>query len=96
MVPRDDLPAGQLVADRRLWLTADRSQVVEEGHPDARFIFCGPGRRISVENATRYGLVAVPPKARAKPMDKMRSMAENKAAESEEDDEPKRRSRKHG
>jgi hypothetical protein len=43
--------------DERLWLTADRERVVRDGDPEAAFLFATPGKRISAEDAKRYGLV---------------------------------------
>lgn len=45
-----------MIADRRLWLTADRERVVEEGDPEAAFLFATPGKEVSDEDAERYGL----------------------------------------
>jgi hypothetical protein len=44
-------------ADRRLWETADRSRVVEDGDPEAAFLLCIPGDEIPEEQAKRYGLL---------------------------------------
>ena len=41
----------------RLWYTADHKRVVPEGHPDAMFLFCVPGRPESLAEASRLGLV---------------------------------------
>ena len=61
---RDNPVATVVISDRRLWLTADRSEVVEEGDPKAAHLFCaGPGRRIPIADAERYGLVAADGKA---------------------------------
>lgn len=45
-----------IVADRRLWLTADRSRVVEDGDPSAAFLLAAPGTEIPVDEAARLGL----------------------------------------
>ncbi|MFW6079537.1 MAG: hypothetical protein ACODAE_07950 [Gemmatimonadota bacterium] len=47
-----------LSADRRLYLTADKAHVVEEGDPDAAFLLAAPGRRIRAADAERLGLSA--------------------------------------
>jgi len=44
------------VADRRLYLTADRSRIVEEGDPAAAFLLVAAGRDVPVADAARYGL----------------------------------------
>ena len=46
------------VADRRLWLTRDRTRVVEEGAPEAHWLLAsGPGKEIPEAEARRYGLI---------------------------------------
>ena len=47
-----------VVAEERLWLTADRQRLVEDGHSDAAFLFCIPGQLIPYGEAARVGLVA--------------------------------------
>lgn len=32
---------------RRLWLDTDRKRLLEDGHPDARYLFCHPHHRVS-------------------------------------------------
>jgi len=49
------LPA-VLVADRRLYLTADRTTVVEEGDPRAAFLLAGQGSEIPAAEVERLGL----------------------------------------
>lgn len=44
------------VSDRRLYLTADKSEVVEEGDDKAAFLLVGAGGVVSEEDASRYGL----------------------------------------
>ncbi len=58
-------PAGQpqnlWVSDRRLWLTADESEVVEDGSPRARFLLCGgAGATLPKAQAEALGLVKPP------------------------------------
>jgi hypothetical protein len=45
-------------ADRKLYLTADRERVVEEGDDDAAFLFKGEGDEITDEEAKQYGISA--------------------------------------
>ena len=45
-----------LIADRRLWLTVDRDQVVEEGDVRARFLLAGVRGVIPVAEAERLKL----------------------------------------
>lgn len=46
------------IADRRLYLTADRSEVVEEGDSRAAFLLAGVGGRVPDAEAKRLGLVS--------------------------------------
>jgi hypothetical protein len=49
-----------LVTDRRLWLTADRDQVVEDGDPAAAFLLvAGAGRTISADAVSGLELQVV-------------------------------------
>jgi hypothetical protein len=43
-------------ADRRLYLNADRSRVVEDGDPEAAYLLAAEGTDISNEDVRRYGL----------------------------------------
>ena len=45
-----------LLADRRLYLTRDESRVVEEGSPEAAFLFATPGTIVPAADADRLGL----------------------------------------
>lgn len=58
-INRGEKPRGMLVADRRLYLTADKSQVVEAGDPAAAFLFTTPGYEIPVGEVERHGLALV-------------------------------------
>lgn len=71
-------------ADRRLWLTADRERVVEEGDPEAAFLFATPGKDISDEDVERYGLKPArkAPAADAPAEEKQAAPAANKARKS--------------
>lgn len=48
--------AGAWEADRRLWLTADRERVVEDGDPEAAFLFCTRGVQLTAAEVQRYGV----------------------------------------
>lgn len=50
-------------ADKRYYLNADRSRVVEEGDPDAAYLLAAEGTDISNEDVERYGLGDKKPKA---------------------------------
>jgi hypothetical protein len=48
------------VTDRRLWLTADRERVVEDGDPAAASLLASKGKALPDEVARRYGLTGEP------------------------------------
>jgi len=67
---------GSYFPGHRLWLTADKSRLVEDDDPDAATLFCGPRDGISEADAERFGLKAKPP-----PEDKaVKAPPEDKAA----------------
>jgi hypothetical protein len=68
------------VADRRLWLTADRSEAVEDGDPRAAFLLVAPGQIIPRKRAEELGVMKAP-KPEAKQVEKL----EDKQAEKTED-----------
>jgi hypothetical protein len=49
-----------VMADRRLYLTADRSRIVEHDDPEAAILFAAEGTVIEQADAERYGLLAQP------------------------------------
>lgn len=67
-------------ADRKLWLTVDREHVVEDGDPRAAFLLASKGKTMPLAEAKRFGLVGEPKQA-AKPQDKQRARAQDKAGE---------------
>ena len=71
------------VADRRLWLTADESEAVEDGDPRARFLLCGAaGDTVPKAQAEALGLLKEPEpevKMEAKPEDKAMAKSATKA-----------------
>lgn len=69
---------GRVVADRRLWLTADGERLVEDGDPDAAFLWSVAGRSVPATDAARLGYtpIAGPPAT---------SVHEDKALEPEGD-----------
>lgn len=44
------------VTDRRLYLDASRSRVVEEGDPAAAFLLASAGKELDAATVERYGL----------------------------------------
>ncbi len=84
-----------LTSDRRLYVTADRSQVVEEGDPHAAYLLVGVGGQIDSDSVARHGLswkdgkVVVPgAKAMPAPENKMAPPPENKGSEGDADPKP--------
>lgn len=49
-----------VVVDRHLYLTEDKSRVVEEGDPASRWLWASPGQEVSRAQAERLGAVAPP------------------------------------
>lgn len=73
--------AGAWAADRRLWLTVDKSRVVEEGDPDAAFLFASPGTEVTAADVQKYDLGPRKPaeqKQAVKPEDKAADPPANK------------------
>lgn len=65
-----------VTVDRHLYLTEDKSRVVEEGDTAGRWLWAAPGQEVSREEAERLGAV----KARSKPADKAVRASRNKGA----------------
>lgn len=63
-------------SEKRLYLTADRTRVVEEGDSDAAYLLVSEGGEISDQEAKQYGLTG---KAKAEPKDADASEADTKA-----------------
>lgn len=60
-----ETPAGpKWVADRRLCLTEDRSRVVEENTPEARWLWAVPGQEVDLAEAERLGAIQSEPPRR--------------------------------
>lgn len=70
-----------VVVGEKLWLTADGQRLVADGDPEAAVLFATPGKRVSREDAERYGLV----KAKGKPATKDAAPAEDKQADVADD-----------
>lgn len=51
---------------KRLYLTADKAKVVEEGDPEAAFLLVGEGGQIPQEEAEKYGLTKAAESAETK------------------------------
>ena len=64
--------------DRRLWLTAGKDRVVEDGDPEAAFLLGSAGEEITDDEADRLGLGKKAAKKAAEPANKAAKAAENK------------------
>lgn len=56
-IQREDTTVA-FISDRRLYLTADRSAVVEEGDPAGAYLLVGQGGEVPTAVARQYGLKA--------------------------------------
>ena len=67
------------IADRRLYLTTDKKEVVEEGDRRGAFLWATPGTKISEKAAKEFGLVKPKSKPKEKAAPKSRNKAKSKA-----------------
>jgi hypothetical protein len=67
------------LSDKRLYLNADKSKVVEEDDPDASYLLVAAGGQVSDEHAKQYGL-----KAKEKAEAKAEEKAESEPAETKQ------------
>lgn len=58
-IDRGEKPRGAMVSDRRLYLTAGKDEVVEDGDARASFLFATPGYEIPAGEVERFGLELV-------------------------------------
>jgi len=70
------------ISDRRLFLTADKERVVEDGDVAARFLLVGKGGELPTADAERYGLLK-PKAVEGPPEDKAMPPPKNKAIKRE-------------
>lgn len=56
-ITRRDETASFVTINERLWLNPDRSRVVADGDPDARFLLATPGDEMPAADAETYGLL---------------------------------------
>ena len=59
--------AGSVTVNRRLWLTADRESIVEDGDPASAFLWAIEGESIALDEAERVGYAPLPVEAPAEP-----------------------------
>lgn len=52
-------PGGTVTVKQHWYLTEDRTRVVEEGHPDSRWLWASPGTEVRLAEAIRLGAVKV-------------------------------------
>ncbi|MFF5445489.1 hypothetical protein [Streptomyces sp. NPDC012888] len=50
--------SGTVIIDRHLYLTEDRTRVVEEGDPASRWLWASPGTQVSRAEAVRLGAIS--------------------------------------
>jgi hypothetical protein len=86
-------PAGVLIADRRLYLTASRDRLVEDGDPAAAWLLAGVGGEILAADVDRLGLAVLngevrQPPAVDPPVELQQSQAAQSASVREESAEP--------
>lgn len=58
-IHRGEKPHGAMICDRRLYLTADKDEVVEADDARASFLFATPGYEIPAGDVERFGLQVV-------------------------------------
>jgi hypothetical protein len=77
----EESPVAMYTAPVKLWLTEDRSRVVEDGDKEAAHLFLPKGHEIPMEMAQKYGLADKPAKKASKPAeDKKASKPADKSA----------------
>lgn len=67
-----------VLIDKRWCLTEDKSRVVDETSPDARWLHWMPGDEVPLEEAIRLGVVEEPKRRGRPPGSKNRTPNENK------------------
>lgn len=56
-----DDAGGYVTVDRHWYLTEDKTRVVEEGHPESRWLWASPGTQVPRRDAIRYGALKEQP-----------------------------------
>jgi hypothetical protein len=72
-----------IIADRRLYVTADRSRLVEDGDGAAAFLLAPPGTEIDPTDVKRLGLVVVDGKVTQAPAEAAAPIASAEAPAAE-------------
>ena len=60
-----DDAGGYVTVDKYWYLTEDRTRVVEEGHPESRWLWASPGTQVPRRDAIRYGALVEEPEPEA-------------------------------
>lgn len=63
IIQTHELNTPYVILEEKLWLTADRERVVQDGDPEAAFLLGTPGKRVPADEAERLGLTGKKPKA---------------------------------
>jgi hypothetical protein len=69
---------GNVEIDRTLWLTAEQDALVEDGDPQAAFLWATAGKRMPKAEAEEFGYKPLKAKAEPKPTSKARTKDEDK------------------
>ncbi|MDA2936830.1 hypothetical protein MYX75_01020 [Acidobacteria bacterium AH-259-A15] len=69
------------VAEERMYLTADKSELVPEGDEKAAFLYATPGTRIPEAAAVKFGLELPRPEPKPRPRPKPLKKAVKKSAD---------------
>lgn len=68
-----------VTVDRHLYLTGDKTRVVEENDPAGRTLWATPGMEVDRAEAERLGAIKVEAKQKPAPANKQRRKPEDKA-----------------
>ena len=63
--------AGTIAVKQHWYLTEDKTRVVEEGHPDGRWLWASPGTVVKLSDALRLGAVQVQPEPEKSTIEKL-------------------------
>ena len=79
------------IADRRLWLTADKSRAVEDGDPTSAFLLIAPGQGMSRAQAEQLGVI---PQSKEPEPEPVADLKEKEKPEDKQKAKPATKSRK--
>lgn len=72
---------GTITVKQHWYLTEDKTRVVEEGHPDGRWLWASPGTAVRLAEAIQLGAVKVEPEEPAVADEKPEPEVDEQAAE---------------